>query len=85
MKKALTIGLHIRHKARLHGRLTDVEFHSAGTQEEALEILEGDEHFNLLVVDESLENSEEFLQKIKPLKISKMTMLHLLIKKLIKL
>ncbi|HIB67013.1 MAG TPA: response regulator [Phycisphaerales bacterium] len=69
MKKALTIGLHIRHKARLHGRLTDVEFHSAGTQEEALEILEGDEHFNLLVVDESLENSEEFLQKIKPLKI----------------
>ena len=69
MKKALTIGLHIRHKARLHGRLTDVEFHSASKQEEALEILQADEDFSLLVVDENLEDSESFLQKIKAMRI----------------
>jgi DNA-binding response OmpR family regulator/HPt (histidine-containing phosphotransfer) domain-containing protein len=69
LKKALTIGLHIRHKARLHGRLTDVEFHSANTQEEALEILQGEDDFSLLVVDENLPDSEVFLQKIKALKI----------------
>lgn len=69
MKKALTIGLHIRHKARLHGRLTDVEFHSANTQEEALDILNSDGGFNLLVVDESLPEAESFLQKIKAMRI----------------
>lgn len=69
MKKALTIGLHIRHKARLHGRLTDVEFHSANTQEEALEILNSDDGFHLLVVDESLTDAESFLQKIKAMRI----------------
>lgn len=69
MKRALTIGLHIRHKARLHGRLTDVEFHSASTKEEALQVLEGEESFDLLVVDESLSDAEAFLQKIKALKI----------------
>jgi DNA-binding response OmpR family regulator len=69
VKKALTIGLHIRHKARLHGRLTDVEFHSASKQEEALEILQSDEAFSLLVVDENLPESESFLQKIKALRI----------------
>lgn len=68
MKKALTVGLHIRHKARLHGRLTDVEFHSASKQEEALEVLE-DEDFSLIVVDENLADSEIFLQKIKALQI----------------
>lgn len=69
MKKALTVGLHIRHKARLHGRLTDVEFHSAGSQEEALEILQGEDDFDLLVVDENLASAEIFLQKIKAMKI----------------
>ena len=69
MKKALTVGLHIRHKARLHGRLTDVEFHSASRQPEALEILQGEEGIDLIVVDENLDDSELFLQKIKPLEI----------------
>lgn len=69
MKKALTIGLHIRHKARLHGRLTDVEYFSANTQEEALDILQADEEFSLLVLDESLTGAEEFLQKIKAMRI----------------
>lgn len=69
MKRALTVGLHIRHKARLHGRLTDVEFHSASTQAEALEILEGSDEFDLLVVDESLPDSNSFLQRIRSLQI----------------
>jgi DNA-binding response OmpR family regulator len=69
LKKALTVGLHIRHKARLHGRLTDVEFHSASTMQEALEVIEGDGPFDLLVLDENMPDSGLFLQKIRPLKI----------------
>jgi DNA-binding response OmpR family regulator len=69
LKKALTVGLHIRHKARLHGRLTDVEFHSASTMEEALEVIEAEGPFNMLVLDENMPDSGIFLQKIRPLKI----------------
>lgn len=69
MKKALTVGLHIRHKARLHGRLTDVEFHSASTMQEALDVIEGEGDFDLLVLDENMPDSGIFLQKIRALKI----------------
>ena len=69
MKKTLTVGLHIRHKARLHGRLTDVEFYSASDQSEALQILQSEEDIGLIVVDESLDDAEIFLDKIKPLEV----------------
>lgn len=64
MRKLLTIGLHIRHKARLHGRLKDVEFRSANDQAEALAIMES-EQMDMLVVDEALEDSTAFLEKVK--------------------
>lgn len=67
-RKCLTIGLHIRHKARLHGRLKDVEFRTAATAEEAFEILEAEE-MNLLVVDESLDDATEFLKKVQAMDI----------------
>jgi DNA-binding response OmpR family regulator len=68
MRKLLTIGLHIRHKARLHGRLKDVEFRSANDQAEALAIMES-EQMDMLVVDESLEDATLFLEKVKKMDI----------------
>lgn len=68
MRKLLTIGLHIRHKARLHGRLKDVEFRSANDRAEALAILEA-EKMDMLVVDEALEQATEFLEMVKNMEI----------------
>lgn len=69
MKKAITVGLHIRHKARLNGRLTEVEFHSASEMQEALDVIEEEGPFDLLILDESMPDSGMFLQKIRALKI----------------
>ena len=68
MRKLLTIGLHIRHKARLHGRLKDVEFRSANDQAEALAIMES-EKMDMLVVDEALEEATLFLETVKKMGI----------------
>lgn len=68
MRKLLTIGLHIRHKARLHGRLKDVEFRSANDREEALSIMES-EQMDMLVVDEALEDATVFLELVKKMEI----------------
>lgn len=68
MRKLLTVGLHIRHKARLHGRLKDVEFRSANDRTEALAVLES-ESMDLLVIDESLEEAILFLEQVKELSI----------------
>lgn len=68
MRKLLTVGLHIRHKARLHGRLKDVEFRSAQDRAEALTVLES-ETMDLLVVDESLEEAMLFLERVKEMGI----------------
>lgn len=68
MKKALTVGLHIRYKARLHGRLTDVDFSTASDAEKALSVLD-DQKMDLLVIDEALDGAEAFLQKVQPLSI----------------
>ncbi len=68
MRKLLTVGLHIRHKARLHGRLKDVDFRNAHDRTEAFTILES-ESMDLLVVDESLEEATLFLEQVKRLGI----------------
>jgi DNA-binding response OmpR family regulator/HPt (histidine-containing phosphotransfer) domain-containing protein len=68
MRKLLTIGLHIRHKARLAGRLKDVEFRSANDRPEALTIMES-ERMDMLVVDESLEDAMLFLEQVKGMDI----------------
>ena len=68
MKKALTVGLHIRYKARLHGRLTDVEFFTASDSDKAFSVLD-DQKMDLLVIDEALSGAEAFLQKVQPLSI----------------
>lgn len=68
MRKLLTIGLHIRHKARLHGRLKDVEFRSANDKAEALAILET-EKMDMIVVDESIDNATAFLELVKGMEI----------------
>jgi DNA-binding response OmpR family regulator/HPt (histidine-containing phosphotransfer) domain-containing protein len=68
MRKLLTIGLHIRHKARLHGRLKDVEFRSANDRAEALAIMES-EKMDMLVVDEALEEATLFLETVKKMGI----------------
>lgn len=68
MRKLLTVGLHIRHKARLHGRLKDVEFRSANDRAEALAVMES-EQMDMLVVDESLDEATLFLEQVKNLNI----------------
>ncbi len=64
MRKLLTVGLHIRHKARLAGRLKDVEFRSAVDRADALAIMES-EDMDMLVVDESLDEAMLFLERVK--------------------
>lgn len=68
MQKLLTIGLSIRHKARLHGQLKDVEFRSTNDQQEALVIM-GNERVDLLVVDEAVTDATIFLAHIKEMGI----------------
>lgn len=68
MRKLLTVGLHIRHKARLHGRLKDVEFRSAHDRVEAMAVLES-ESMDLLVIDESLEEAMLFLEQVKEMAV----------------
>ncbi|MCA9794537.1 MAG: response regulator [Candidatus Eremiobacteraeota bacterium] len=70
MAKVILAGLSIRYRARLQGRLKELEFVAAASGKEALEVA-ANEEVGLLIIDETLTNpaAEEVLEELKSRRI----------------